>query len=68
MHAVGIAPGLAGADIELPAMPGAAQHLALAGQAVFAGRRRYQAADDRPATERRALVRAAVDQREEFVG
>src|ERR1700722_16763699 len=39
LNAVGIAPGLPGADVELPAVPGATQHFPLACQAVLTGSR-----------------------------
>src|SRR5262249_7874385 len=76
LEVVGIAPGLAGADVEFPAMPGAAHEFALAGDAVGAGTARSHEADHpalahRPAAAPLALarrpagVRAAVGKREE---
>src|ERR1700751_2082089 len=66
LHTVGIAPGLPGADVEFPAMPGTVDHLAAAGEVVLAGHGCYQPADDRAPAQGAPLVRAAVDQREIF--
>src|SRR5262249_15757675 len=66
MHAVRVAPGLAGADVELPAVPRTAQHFALARQPVFPRRGRLQPAEQRATAQRRALVRAAIEQCEEL--
>src|SRR5215472_8433476 len=61
-----IEPGLAGAHVELPAMPGAAQELADAGALVDTGLGRGQARHAGGLVERRAFMRAAVQQREEL--
>src|SRR5580704_9898973 len=61
-----IEPGLAGAHVEFPAVPGAAQQLADAGALVDAGLRRRQPRHACRLVERRALVRAAVEQRKEL--
>src|SRR5262249_40431848 len=61
-----IEPGLAVADVEFPAMPGTAQHLADARAMIDAGFRRGQPRHARRLVERRALVRAAVEQRKEL--
>src|SRR5207247_7258320 len=50
-------------DVELPAVPRAAQDLALAPPAVLAGLAWQRHPFDRPQTQRRALVPAAVAQR-----
>src|SRR6185437_8480635 len=63
-HRVEVAPGLAGADVELPAVPRAAQHLALPYQAELAGTIRLGETDEHATAQRRALVRAAIYQRE----
>src|SRR5262249_11526379 len=64
--ALGLAPGLAGADVEFPAMPGAAQELAAPRIAVVAGHRRFDQRGDRALAEAAALMRAAVEQPVEF--
>src|SRR5262245_26992982 len=61
-----VAPGLAGADDELPAVPGAAQELALARDAVLARTARLREPDDAPFAHRPAGMRTSVRQREEF--
>src|SRR6266403_1774909 len=66
LEAIRIEPGLPGAHVELPAMPGAAQQFADAGTLVDAGLRRGQPRHARRLVERRAGVRAAVEQREEL--
>src|SRR5688500_12764322 len=60
----GVEPGLAGLDVVLPAVPGAANDLAGPGVAVLAGRRRGDQAGGATVAERAALVRAAVADRE----
>src|SRR6476469_4405517 len=55
----------AGCDIELPAMPGTAQDLAVAGPDILTRFARQGHALDRPKAERCCLVRAAVAQRKE---
>src|SRR5262249_7193681 len=65
-HRLRIAPGLAGADVELPAVPGAAQKLVGPRQAVVSGPVGLHQRDDAALTERAALVRAAVGEREIF--
>ena len=62
----GIAVGLAGADVELPAVPGAADDFAEPGVFDGAGIGRLRKSDQRPLAQRRALVRAAVQQAEEL--
>src|SRR6185312_1659424 len=62
----GIAVGLAGADIELPAVPGAADDFAWSRVLDRAGVGRLREADQRPLAQRRALVRATVEQAEEL--
>src|SRR5262249_35825593 len=60
-----ITPGLAGADIEFPAMPGAAQQLPFAREAVLARLGRLGQTDDAPFAQRGTLVRAPVRERVE---
>src|SRR5919106_6924620 len=60
----GVAPGLAGAEIELPAVPGAADDLAAAVIAVAAGLVGFDQADQLAAAKAAALMRAAIEQRE----
>src|SRR5580692_8190184 len=62
-----MAPGLAALDVELPAVPRAAQHLAVPLQPVFAGPVGREAAQDRADAQWRTFVRAAVDQCVEFI-
>src|ERR1700752_3657834 len=66
LDAFGMAPGLAGLDIELPAVPGAAQHFSMPGQAIFARAVGGEAAEDGPKTQRRPFMGAAIHQRVEF--
>src|ERR1700761_1954372 len=61
-----VAIGLAGADVELPAMPGAAQDFAEPGVFDLTGIGRLRKPDQRSFAERRALMRAAVHQAEEL--
>ena len=61
-----IAVRLPGADVELPAVPGAAQDFALAGVADVAGEIGFGKPDQRAFAERRALVRTAIEQAKEF--
>ena len=61
-----IAPGLAGANLELPAVPRAAQKLLMARQPVMAGSVGLHQRDDLALAQRSALMRAAVGQREIF--
>src|SRR6202030_396355 len=61
-----VAPGFAGADVVLPGVPRAADHLALARIAVFAGLGRRHEACQLALGERSALVRAAVRHGEEL--
>src|SRR5271156_1521770 len=60
LDAAGIAPRLAGADVVFPGMPGAADHLASAAVAVFAGHLGFHEAGDDALRQRATLVRAAV--------
>src|SRR5262245_50665043 len=64
LHGLGIAPGLAGANVELPAVPGAAEELAGARQAIVAGPAGGDQGDDHAAAQLGAFVRAAVRQGE----
>src|SRR5262249_37673939 len=65
-HRLRVAPRLAGADVVLPAMPGAAQELAPARQAIVAGAIRQHERADLAEAQRAAGVRAAVGERKEF--
>src|SRR6266478_6430866 len=58
--------GLAVAHVEFPAMPGAAQQLADPRTLIDAGLGRRQPRHARRPVERRAFMRAAVEQREEL--
>src|SRR5580704_9498634 len=62
----GIAPRLAGADVELPTMPRALHHLARPGVAVLSRRRRFDKAGLDAVGEAAAAVRAAIGEREEL--
>src|ERR1700749_543304 len=66
LEALRIAPGLAGAHVELPAVPGAAQEFADARALVDSGLRRGQARHAGGLLQRRALMRTAIEQREEL--
>src|SRR5258708_24310724 len=66
LDALWIEPGLAGAHVELPAMPGAAQEFADPRALIDSGLRRGQSRDAGGLVERRAFVRAAIKQREEL--
>src|SRR5215475_155566 len=66
LEALRIEPGLAVAHVELPAVPGATQQFADAIAVVDAGLRRCQPRDAGGLVQRRALVRAAIEQREEL--
>src|SRR6478609_4093277 len=66
LDALRVEPGLPGAHVEFPAVPGAAQQLADPGALVDAGLRRGQPRHARRLVERRAFVRTAVEQREEL--
>src|SRR6202043_2770409 len=61
-----VAPGAAGANVELPGMPGATDDLALPGIAVIARLRRFEEAGEPAMGEASALVRAAVVEGEEL--
>src|SRR3954447_15458606 len=63
---VGIAPGLAGADVELPGVPGAADDLPAAGGIVLAGPLGQDEPGEIAFAEAAAAMRAAVAQREKF--
>src|SRR5690606_4227618 len=63
-HRLGVAIGLAGADLELPAVPGAAQELAAARHLILAGAVGLHEARDPSLAQLRAHVRAAVGERE----
>src|SRR6185437_4520940 len=65
-HLLRVAPGLAGAHVELPAVPRAAQDLALARKAVGSGLARFHQAAEHALGERSALMRAAVEHAEEL--
>src|SRR5579863_2200265 len=56
----GITPGLAGLDVEFPAMPGAAENLAMARHPEFARFVGLDEAGDVASAERRPFVRAAI--------
>jgi hypothetical protein len=58
--------GLAGADVELPAMPGAADDLTQLGVLDVAGIARLRQPDQRALAQRCALMRAAIEQAEIF--
>src|SRR5581483_8559613 len=60
---LGLAPGLAGADVVLPAVPGAREDLALAREAHLARHGRLDRAPQLPLAQRAALVGAAVTAR-----
>src|SRR6266568_6590958 len=62
--AAGIAVGLPGTDIELPAVPGTADDLPLPGVFDLAGVVRLRQSDQRPLAQRGALMRAAIEQAE----
>src|SRR5712671_716672 len=62
----GVAVGLAGADIEFPAVPGAADDFAWPGIFDLTGIGRLREPDQRPFAQRSTLMRAAVQQAEEF--
>ena len=62
----GVEPGLAGADVEFPAVPGAADDLALAAVFVLAGGAGGDEAGELADAERAALVGAAVAEGEVF--
>src|SRR3954468_9199200 len=62
--AAGIAVGLPGADVELPAVPGTANDLAQPGVFDLARIFRLRQSDQRPLTQRGALMRAAIEQAE----
>src|ERR1700749_1234042 len=66
LEALRIAPGLAGAHVELPAVPGATQEFADARALVDSGLRRGQTRDAGRLFEWRTLMRAAIEQREEI--
>src|SRR5260370_5553346 len=66
LDAIRIEPGLPGADVELPSMPGATQEFADPRTLIDAGLRRGQACHARRLVKRRAFVRTAVEQREEL--
>src|SRR5205085_5132787 len=55
-----IAPGLPGADVELPAVPGAAQEFLVAGQPIVAGSLGLHQRDDAALAQRTAGVRTAI--------
>src|SRR5690606_29967035 len=57
---LGIAPRLAGADVEFPAVPRAAHELTLALDAVLAGTIGQHDAGDHPGAQRPSLMRTAV--------
>src|SRR5262249_28885862 len=61
-----VAVGLSGADVELPAVPRAADDLALPGVFDLAGIRGAREPDQRALAQRRALMRAAIEQAEEL--
>src|SRR5579884_1962356 len=61
---LGLAPGLAGADVVFPAVPGTGEDLALAREAHLARHGRLDRAPQLPLAQRAALVGAAVAQRE----
>jgi hypothetical protein len=57
-----VAPGLAGLDLEQPAMPRASHHLATLDQPILAWHIGHRAADDVAATDRGPFMRATIDQ------
>ena len=59
-----IGDGLAGADVEFPAVPGAAQDFAAAGVFVGAGLGGFDQAGGQAEAQTAALVRAAIEQAE----
>src|SRR5258708_34960529 len=61
-----MAPGLARLNVEFPAVPRAAQYFPAPCQAVFARPLRLEAAEHVTIAERRALMRAPIDQRVMF--
>src|SRR5882757_6906711 len=63
-EAAGIAIGLAGADVEFPAVPGTADDLPQLGVFDLAGIARLRKPDQRALAQRRALMRATVHQAE----
>src|SRR6185312_7745549 len=65
-HAGGIAPGLTGADVELPAVPGATDDLARAGVAVVARPVRFHETGLLALAQAAAAMRTAVVEREEL--
>src|SRR5262249_41169614 len=65
-QALRIAPRAAGADVELPRMPGAADDFALPGIAILARLRRFEQAGAVTEREASALVRTTVVEREEL--
>src|SRR3954468_17737333 len=64
--AAGIAVGLPGADVELPAVPGAADDLSLPGVFDLTRIFRLRQPDQRPLAQRGALMRAPIEQPEIF--
>src|SRR5271168_209775 len=66
LETLGVEPGLTVAHIELPAMPGTAQQFAHARAMIDARLRRRQPRHARRLVQRRALMRAAVQQRKEL--
>src|SRR5260364_240887 len=58
-----VAPGLAGGELELPAVPGAAQEFPVAFEAIVAGTRGLRDAGDDAGADPRAAMRTAVQQR-----
>src|SRR5262245_63652492 len=63
-----VAPGLAGTDVELPAMPRALHHLAGARIAVVAGLPGFHQSGLDPEREAAAAMRAAIVEGEEVTG
>src|SRR5262245_551156 len=66
LDALRIEPGLPGAHVELPAVPGAAQEFADTVADINAGLRRGQPRDAGGLLQWSTLMRAAVEQRKEF--
>src|SRR5258708_37851404 len=66
LDALRIEPGLAGAHVELPAMPGATQEFADTGTLIDAWFGRGQPRDAGRLVERRAFVRTTIEQPEEL--
>src|ERR1700739_2409243 len=66
LETLGIEPGLPGAHVEFPAMPGTAEQFADPRAIVNSRLRRGRACDAGRLIERRAGVRAAVEQRKEL--